>query len=459
MGLHKIKKGLDLPISGQPAQAIADAAAARSVALLGADYVGMKPTMLVAEGDIVQRGQPLFKDKKTPGVQFTAPGAGKVMAIHRGERRAFQSLVIELAEDERSSALGQGSQVRFESFTAKDVASLDRQSVQALLLESGLWTALRARPYGKTANPEQTPHSIFVTAIDSNPLAPEPGVVLKGREEEFKRGLAAVGKLTEGRVYVCRKAGDSIPVPSDGKFRGEEFQGPHPSGTAGLHIHLLDPVDRGKVVWYLGYQDVVAVGHLFATGELDLGRIVSVAGPVVRQPRLLRTRLGASTDDLVEESLLDGNHRILSGSVLSGRQASGEIHGFLGRYHNQVSALAEDTRREFLGWLAPGSKKFSATSAFVSAFMPKQKFALTTTTNGSDRAMVPIGLYEKVMPMDLLPTFLLRSLFVQDMEKAEELGCLELVEEDLALCTFVCPGKTDWGRYLRDALTTIEKEG
>jgi Na+-transporting NADH:ubiquinone oxidoreductase subunit A len=459
VGLHKIKKGLDLPISGAPAQTAVDAPAPRHVALLGADYVGMKPTMLVAEGDLVERGQPLFTDKKTPGVQFTAPGAGKVVAIHRGDRRAFQSLVIELNEGERSGAVGRGSQVRFASFTGKDVATLDAEAVRALLLESGLWTALRGRPYGRTANPEQAPHSIFVQAADSNPLAPVPGAVLKGREEDFKRGLAAVAKLTEGRVFVCKARGDAVPVPSDGKYRAEEFEGPHPSGTVGLHIHLLDPVDRNKVVWYLGYQDVAAIGHLFATGDLDLRRVVSVAGPVVRQPQLLRTRLGASTDDVAEGHLPEGETRLLSGSVLSGRKASGEVHGYLGRYHNQISALAEDTHREFLGWLAPGTHRFSATSAFVSAFGPKQKFDMTTTTYGSDRAMVPIGLYEKVMPMDLLPTFLLRSIFVQDVEKAEELGCLELEEEDLALCTFVCPGKTDWGPILRKVLTTIEKEG
>jgi Na+-transporting NADH:ubiquinone oxidoreductase subunit A len=450
---------LDLPITGAPAQTIAEARPPRHVAVLGADYVGMKPTMQVAEGDVVERGQLLFDDKKMPGVRFTAPAAGKVAAINRGERRAFQSLVIELSDDERTSASGRGPQVTFNTFRGKDLTVLSTADVRELLLESGLWTALRARPFGRTANPTQTPHSVFVTAIDTQPLAADPVVVCRGREEDFKRGLQAVAKLTEGHVYVCLRRGSGLPVPTDRQFRAEEFEGPHPTGLVGFHIHRLDPVNRGKVVWHLGYQDVLAIGHLFATGKLDVSRVVAVGGPPVQEPQLLRTRLGAATETLLADRLGGGEYRILSGSVLSGRQAAGQIHGYLGRYHQQVSVLEEDRRREFLGWLSPGTKKFSTTSAFASALTPKQKFDLTTTTNGSDRAMVPIGLYEKVVPMDLLPTFLLRSLFMNDVERAEELGCLELDEEDLALCSFVCPGKTEWGSYLRRVLTTIEKEG
>lgn len=459
MGLHKIKKGLDLPITGEPEQTVTDAEAPRHVALLGADYVGMKPTMHVSEGDVVKRGQLLFEDKKTPGVLFTAPASGTVKAVNRGDRRVFQSLVIELDERERSGATGLGDQVSFEGFTGKDVASLSRDTVRALLLESGMWTALRGRPFGRTANPEQTPHSVFVTAIDTAPLAASPEAAVRGREADFKRGLAVLAHLTDGKVFVCKKQGEAIPVPTDGKYRAEEFVGPHPAGTAGLHIHLLDPVHREKVVWYVGYQDVLAMGHLFATGELDVGRVVALAGPMVREPRLLRTRLGVSTDSLVEGQLEEGEARIVSGSVLSGRQAAGEIHGYLGRYDTQIAVLAEDRERAFLGWLAPGKDLYSTTPVFLSALTPKRKFDLTTNTNGSDRAMVPIGTYEKVMPMDILPTFLLRAIWAHDVEQAEELGCLELVEEDLGLCTFVCPGKTEWGPILRNVLTTIEKEG
>ncbi len=455
MGLHKIRKGLDLPILGQPEQKISDAKPVRRVALMGEDYIGMKPTMHVAEGDVVRRGQLVFEDKKIPGVRFTAPAAGKVVAVNRGARRAFQSLVIELDDRERSGEV-QDSQ-DFEHFSGKDVSTLSRDQVRDLLLESGLWTALRARPFGRTADPATSPKSIFVTAADSEPLAPNPSLVLEGREEDFRRGLQALGKLTDGTVYLCKAAGASIPT--DDGAQVEEFSGPHPSGTAGLHIHTLDPVDRKKWVWHLGYQDVAAIGTLFATGELDVHRVVAIAGPPVRSPQLFRTRLGASVDDLLEGQVEDGDLRAISGSVLSGRQASGEVLGYLGRYHQQISVIREDRRREFLGWLGAGSQKFSTASAYLSALAPQRKYDFTTTTHGSGRAMVPIGMYERIMPMDIMPSFLLRALYVGDIERSEELGCLELAEEDLALCTFVCPGKTDWGPKLRDVLTTIEKEG
>ncbi|MCB1035570.1 MAG: Na(+)-translocating NADH-quinone reductase subunit A [Acidobacteria bacterium] len=458
MGQHKIRKGLDLPILGQPEQKVSDAPPPRRVALLGADYVGMKPTMHVAAGDTVRRGQLVFQDKKIPGVRFTAPASGRVSAINRGARRAFQSLVIELDEGELAGR-GAGSQVRFENFTGKDAESLSRDQVRELLVESGLWTSLRARPFGRTADPATTPHSIFVTAIDSQPLAADPAVALDGREEDFRIGLKALSRLTDGPVFLCKASGSAIPSADGSGLRVEEFSGPHPAGTAGLHIHVLDPVDRRKLVWHLGYQDTAAIGHLFATGELDVRRVVSVAGPAVKAPQLVRSRLGASIDELLAGRLAEGEMRILSGSVLSGRRASGEVLGYLGRYHQQISVVREDRSREFLGWVAPGAKKFSTVSAFASALTPGRKFDFTTTTYGSDRAMVPIGMYEKVMPMDIMPTFLLRALYVGDVERSEELGCLELAEEDLDLCTFVCPGKTEWGPKLRQVLTTIEKEG
>lgn len=462
MAVHKIKKGLNLPIQGEPQQAIDDASAPGRVAIVAADYHGMKPTMHVKVGDGVRRGQLLFDDKKTPGVRYTAIAGGKVVAIHRGARRALQSVVIELDDGERA---GRADTVRFAADTGKHPAELSGDQVKDLLLESGLWTALRARPFSKVADPATRPSSIFVTAIDSNPLAADPTVVLKGREEDFERGVAALVKLTDGNVYVCTAPGTSWPVPqsssSGARVKTEEFSGPHPSGIVGLHIHRLDPVDRKKVVWHLGYQDAIAIGKLFHRGELDVSRVISLAGPAVTRPRLLRTRLGVSIDDLAAGATGNGagEVRLISGSVLSGRTAQGEVHGFLGRYHQQVSVLAEDREREFLGWLAPGTGKFSTTKTFLSGFLPSKKYAFTTTTNGSDRAIVPIGVYERVFPIDVLPSFLLRALAVGDIEQAEALGALELDEEDLALLAFVCPSKSDHGRYLRDALTMIEKEG
>ncbi|HVS61927.1 MAG TPA: Na(+)-translocating NADH-quinone reductase subunit A [Thermoanaerobaculia bacterium] len=475
MGLHKVKRGLDLPIAGVPDRQIDDAPNPGSVALVAADYPGMKPSMNVVEGDSVRLGQLLFEDKKQPGVRFSAPGSGTVTAINRGAKRALQSVVIRL--DPGDDAGGRGS-VSFSSFRGAHPASISRDDVSALLLESGMWTAIRARPFGRVAAPGTVPRSIFVTATDTQPLAPDVELFLEGRRSDFERGMAALAQLTDGPVFLCKSPGTRIEAPAGERFRTEEFSGPHPAGTPGLHIHLLDPVNRERVVWYLGLQDVLSIGRLFETGVLDLVRIVALGGPSVVNPRHLRTRIGASTDALTERELVptaapvpdpsapqsgavsqQPPHRVISGSVLSGRRAMGSIHGYLGRYHQQISVIPEDRKREFLGWMAPGADRFSATNLFLSKLMPGKRFTFGTSTYGSPRAIVPFGLYEKVVPLDLQPTFLLKSLVVQDVERAEELGCLELEEDDLALCTFVDPGKIEYGPYLRQILTLIEKEG
>ena len=459
MGLHRNKRGLRLPILGSPSQQIEGARSPRKVALLGADYVGMRPTMQVKVGDTVRRGQLLFEDKKMPGVRFTSPAAGKVTALNRGAKRVFQSVVIELSRAEMEGKTGAADEMSYAAFSSKPISGLTEDDVRGLLLEAGLWTALRARPYGKVANPADKPHSIFVTATDSNPLAPLVSTVLAGKEALFQQGLAVLAKLTEGPVFVCTDTETAIQLPDGDQFRHEQFSGPHPSGTVGFHIHTLDPVDRNKVVWHLGYQDVVAVAQLFETGQLHVKRVISLAGPMVEKPRLLETRIGASTDDLVAHELSQEEPRVISGSVLAGRTAMGDCLGFLGRYANQVTVIKEDPGREFFGWLVPGANKYSVVRTHLGSLVPGKQFALTSNTHGSIRNIVPIGVFEKVMPFDLMPTQLLKSLLMRDVETAERLGCLELDEEDLALCTFVCPGKNDYPPFLRDVLTTIEKEG
>ncbi|MEM1181709.1 MAG: Na(+)-translocating NADH-quinone reductase subunit A [Acidobacteriota bacterium] len=459
--VHKIKKGLELPITGQPEQRIDTTKAPARVAVMAAGYHGMKPTMHVQPGDSVRRGQLLFEDKKTPGVRYTSPAGGKIVAVNRGDKRALQSVVVELDDEERS-ATG-GATVRFEADTGKHPAELQPQQVRDLLIESGQWTALRTRPYNKVPAPDSAPAAVFVTAADSAPLAPKVSAVLEGREDDFERGLVALGKLTDGPVFVCTDESTAVPLPSDGDFRHERFSGHHPSGTVGMHIHTLMPVDRNRTVWHIGYQDVLAYGVLFRKGEIDVGRVIAIAGPIVSRPRLVRTRMGASTDDLLRGEIQDGidadSVRPISGSVFSGRYAAGEVLGFLGRFTNQLSVLREGNEREFLGWLTPGADRFSLLPAFISALMPKKKFDFTTSTQGSHRAIVPIGLYEKVFPFDMVPTYLLKTLVVHDVEHAERLGVLELDEEDIALCSFVCPGKIEYGAHLRDVLTTLEKEG
>ncbi len=442
-----IKRGLDLPITGTPAQRIEAARPVRSVAIVGFDYHGMKPTMSVQVGDRVKLGQVLFSDKKNPGVVFTAPGAGVVTAIHRGQQRVLQSVVIDLDGDEQET---------FASYSAAQLDTLDAQAVRDNLQQSGLWTALRTRPYSKVPAVDAVPSSIFVTAIDTHPLAADPALVIAEQAEAFEQGLKVLSRLA--RVFLCKAPGAALPGENLSQVKTESFAGPHPAGLAGTHIHFLDPVSANKTVWSIGYQDVIAVGKLFTTGQLSVERVVALGGPVVEQPRLLRTRLGACLNELTAGELKPGNNRVISGSVFGGRNARGAF-AYLGRYHQQVSCLAEGNDREMLHYLRAGVNKHSVLNVFVSKLMGGKRFDFTTTTNGSPRAMVPVGNYEKVMPLDILPTQLLRLLIVGDTEMAQKLGCLELDEEDLALCSYVCAGKYEYGPILRDNLTRIEKEG
>ena len=396
----KIKRGLDLPLAGAPEQRIEPARAVRSVAVLGCDYHGMKPTMAVQVGDRVKLGQVLFSDKKNPGVHFTAPGAGVVSAIHRGEQRVLQSVVIDLEGDDA---------VEFARYDAAQLPALDPQAVRDNLQQSGLWTALRTRPFSKVPAVDAVPSSIFVTAIDTHPLAADPAVVIGERPADFANGLAVLARL--GKVHLCKASGVGLSGEVQANVQPHEFAGPHPAGLAGTHIHFLDPVSAGKSVWQIGYQDVIAIGALFSRGQLDVTRVVALGGPVVDKPRLLRTRLGASLEELAAGELQAGSNRIISGSVLGGRTSRGAF-AFLGRYHVQVSCLHEGRERELLHYLRAGVNKHSVLNIFVSKLMGGRKLAMDTSTNGSPRALGPVGNYAAVLPLDLLPTQLLSYLIV-----------------------------------------------
>lgn len=444
----KIRRGLDLPIAGSPNQSIEDGPQVRQVALIGFDYHGMKPTMAVQVGDKVKLGQEVFSDKKIPGVIFTAPASGTVVAINRGDQRVFHSLVINVEGDDA---------VEFAKYSAGELAGLSREQVQDNLVKSGLWTALRTRPYSKTPALDSKPSSIFVQAIDTNPLAADPAVVIAAKQEAFANGLTLLARLTDGKVFVCQAEGVQLPK-GQGNISVETFAGVHPAGNPGTHIHFLDPVNANKFVWTIGYQDVIAIGELFTTGKLNVERVVALAGPQVERPRLVRTRLGANLNELTEGQTKAGENRVISGSVFGGRRSHGNLT-FLGRFHTQISVLLEGRERELLHYLRLGSKRFSVMGIYLSKLFGLKNLPFTTSTNGSERAMVPVGSYEKIMPLDILPTQLLRSLIVGDTEMAQKLGCLELDEEDLALCTFVCPGKYEYGPILRSNLTRIENEG
>jgi len=433
-------------------QEIHPAPRVRSVGLVSIDYVGLRPKLEVAIGDTVRLGQPLFSDGNNPDAIYVSPGAGEVTAVNMVGGRQLQSVVIALDEDD-----DEHSQETFNAYRPETLHDLNRSQVAENLLASGLWVGLRSRPFSKTPAPESEPAAIFVTAIDSNPLTTDPRIVIDEHPDDFRNGVLVLTKLAS-KVYVCERPQAGFPKPADPAVVTAEFAGPHPAGLAGTHIHLIEPVGSKKSVWHIGYQDVIAVGKLFTTGRIWVERVISLAGPVVSHPRLLRTRLGASIDDLLTGELPAIECRIVSGSVLAGRRAAAAT-AFLGRYHNQVAVLAEGRDREFLGWILPGRNKLS--TANISMFRLRRhdkKPSLNTSQHGSPRALIPLEIYEAVMPMRILPTPLLRSLLVMDAAMAEKLGCLELDEEDLALCSFVCPSKHDYGPALRANLDIIEKD-
>ena len=445
----KIKRGLDIPLAGAPSGELDTSVTTRAAGLLGADYHGMKPTMAVQVGDIVKRGDLLFTDKKCEGVRYTSPAGGRVSAINRGAKRAFQSVVVEVDGDEAAS---------FDQYSAEAARELSAEAIKNQLIQSGQWTALRARPFGRVADPATSPAGLFITAIDTQPHAPDPQQVIAREAEAFGLGQTLLANLVDCPVYLCAAPGAEIPQAAHEHISRHDFAGPHPAGLAGTHVHFLMGASAERIAWTIGYQDVIAVGRLFLDGALYVERVVALAGPSVSRPRLVLSRVGADLQALVAGEGEGDDARLLSGSVLGGRAVQSDT-AYLGRYHQQVALLPEGRERAFMGWLSPGVSKHSVKGIYLSSWLGSKPLAMSTNTNGSERAMVPVGAYEKVMPLDILPTQLLRALLVGDTETAQALGCLELDEEDLALCTYVCPGKYEYGGILRDNLTQIEKEG
>jgi Na+-transporting NADH:ubiquinone oxidoreductase subunit A len=418
--LIRIRRGLDVRLPGAPEQVVGSGAAISRVAVLGADHVGLRPDVRVGVGDRVRTGEPLVVDRRQPGWRLTAPGAGEVVAVERGPRRSLVAVVVALDGTEAA--------VEFPRCAPGEVAGLAAGRITQQLVESGLWMALRARPFGAPAVPGTRPRSIFVTAIDTEPLAARPDVVLRQHADDFAIGVRALLRLTDGPVFVCKAPDAEIPVPDGARaadaarLRVVSFAGPHPAGLPGTHIHFLDPVGAGRMVWYVGAQDVIAIGTLLTRGRLPTERIVALGGPLMARSRLVRTRLGAALPDLLHGELHPGPARLVSGSALSGRHAPGAA-AFLGRFHTQVTALAP----------APAA--------------------------GPPGPFLPVEAFRRVMPLALLPAPLLEALLIRDTDAATALGCLELEEDDLALAAFVCPARLDYGGALRACLAQIEKEG
>jgi len=448
----RIRTGLDIPVAGEPEQVLYPGPGVKHVALCGVDYVGLRPRMLVEVGDAVGLGQSLWEDKRDPAVNYASPGRGRVVAINRGARRVLESVVVRL---EHSAS----ADVTFEPLTSRQTEALDRGQIVERLLRSGLWTAFRTRPFSRVPPSESAPRSIFVTAIDTRPLAPDPAVVVAADIQAFVTGLLLLTRLTQGPVWLCTAPGWQFTLPGIDRVQLVTFAGPHPAGLPGTHMHFLDPVGPGRTAWHIGFQDVTALGRLFRKGTIDTSRVVSLCGTCVKEPRLVTTQLGASLEELLAEGLCANSIcRTISGSVLGGRAARGTL-AYLGRYHDQVSVLQEGGAAYPFGWMGLFPRRFTIAPTFSRQSGFRRRFPFSTTQNGRFAGMLPMRVFDRVMPLDILPSPLLRALLVKDTDRAQALGCLELDEEDLALCSFVCPAKNDYGAALRINLDQIEREG
>ena len=403
-------------------------------------------------GDRVGLGQPLFVDKRDPQVQYCSPGQGTVTAINRGARRVLESVVIRLKDSGADD-------VCFDPLSDQQMSTLDRDQVAGRLQQSGLWTAFRTRPFSRVPPSFSSPCSIFVTAIDTRPFAADPALVVRDDSAAFVSGLRVLPLLTAGSVYLCTGPGWNIETPDIERLQTVEFSGPHPAGLPGTHIHHLDPVGADRVAWHIAYQDVIAIGKLFTSGSIHTTRIIALGGDCLEKPRLVKTRLGASIDELLDgEIRCPDACRVISGSVLGGRSASGGL-AYLGRYHHQVTVIREGGDKHLFGWVGLFPRRYTAALARLPGVGQERKQSFSTSQNGRFSGMIPIRVFEKVMPLDILPSPLFRALMVKDTDQAQALGCLELDEEDLALSSFVCPAKYDYGRVLRINLDQIEREG
>ncbi|MEX0962932.1 MAG: Na(+)-translocating NADH-quinone reductase subunit A [Pseudohongiellaceae bacterium] len=441
----KLDKGFDVPIANLPEQVIDPGPSLSTLAMLGTDYLGLKPKVLVQPGQVVAAGEPLFLDKHNPEVNYSAPGTGRVVAVNRGRRRALQSIVIEL--DETAAV----------EHSFEPVLSNDPAVIRKLLLQSGAWTSFRTRPFNRVPKATSNPCAIFITAVDTRPLAADPNLVIAQGLQQFEKGMEIIAQFGQRPVFLCTGADWPAPEPSLQGVKRVEFSGPHPAGLPGTHIHFLNPAGAERTVWHINYQDVIAIGHLFETGRILTERIVSVGGPGALNPRLLRTRLGANLDELLKNEIDPAHsYQIISGSVLDGSLTQQDTP-FLRRYDNQVSLLADQTTPRWFDWLRVGADKVQFSKLLN--LTQHQRYELSTARNGRRVAMIPTDAFERVMPLDILPVPLLRALLVRDTDVGRALGCMELAEEDLALISFVCPAKQDYGAVLRANLDQIEKEG
>ncbi len=443
----KVKKGLDIKLTGGAEKILAKSEEPKTYALKPANFHGLTPKLKVKVNEKVKKGTPLFFDKYRPEVVFVSPVSGEVTAINRGERRRILEIVV--TPDGAGTA---------ETFKKANPSNLSKEEVTENLLKSGLWPFLRQRPYDVIANPEEKPKAIFISGFDSAPLAADFDFILNGEEEAFQYGINALARLTEGKVNL----GVNGAFPTNTVFEKAEgvqitkFQGKHPAGNVGVQIHNVNPILKGDVVWYINPADVLQIGKLFLTGELDFSRIIALTGSEVKDPRYYRTQVGATLRSIVDNKIETENVRYIGGNVLTGTHISKE--SYLGFYDTQVTVIPEGNVYNFLGWAMPNLDKFSASRSYFSWLTPKKKYSLNTNFNGGLRAFVMNDEYDKVFPLEVLPVQLLKSILAEDIEAMEKLGIYEVAPEDFALCEFVCTSKIDSQDIVRKGLDLMIKE-
>ncbi len=439
----KLCKGLDIRLQGEAAKVVVDAQHAAEYAVSPLDFEGITPKMLVKVGDTVEAGSPLFFDKKRPEILFTSPVSGTVTAVNRGEKRKILSVVV--AADK---------EIAYKHFSSLDLRKASREQIIELLLESGLWTMFVQRPYGVVASPSDKPKAIFVSAFDSAPLATDYDFALADQQQPLQKGFDVLRRLTDGKVHLSYNACGQKPQVEGVELHA--FKGKHPAGNVGVQIHHIDPINKGEKVWTLNIQDVVILGRLFLTGKVDMSRVIAVAGSCVAEPKYYRVLAGASVASLLDGKLSNEHCRVISGNVLTGRNVG--MEGFLGVNANMLTVIPEGDNYELLGWIMPRFKKFSVSRAYLSWLMPWRKYNLDTNLNGGERAFVMNDLYDKYLPMDIYPVHLVKACIANDLDKMENLGIYEVIEEDLALCEFVCPSKIEMQQILRNGINLMMKE-
>lgn len=445
----KIRRGLNIPLVGQPEKVLVRSEMAETYALKPTDFPGLTPRLSVKVGDMVKAGSPLFHDKYHPEIVFTSPVSGEVVEVRRGDRRVILEVVVKVISD-----------IEYEDFGVADPTKLTREQVLEKLIKSGVWPYVRQRPYGIIAKPTDHPKSIFISGFDTAPLAPDLDFSVNGEDEAFQAGIDALSKLTEGSIHLGLNA-DFPPSNVYSKAKGVQFHyftGPHPAGNVGIQIHHIDPINKGEVVWVLNPLDVIIIGRLFLKGIYNAAKVIALAGSEVSKPRYYRVISGARIDSIVKDNVSksDVTPRFISGNVLAGTKV--DLIGFLGFYDNMISVIPEGNHHEFFGWMAPGLNKFSASRTFISKLLPGRKFKLNTNFNGGERAYVVTGQYEKVLPMNIYPVHLVKAILANDIDRMEQLGIYEIVEEDMALCEYVCTSKIEVQEIIRNGIKVMIKE-